>query len=96
MAVYQISIEEEPSMELITQADKNCQFSSYCAEGNILMFAWREDSTEPLHSDSSDGSTGSSRGSRHFINVRKMALHSDQVERNMVVELSLPQDMVSL
>jgi hypothetical protein len=95
VAVYQIII-EEPSMELITQADKNCRLSSYCAEGNILMFGWTDDSPESLHSDSSDGSTGSGRGSRHFINVRKMALDSDQDKQDMVVELSHRKDMVSL
>jgi hypothetical protein len=92
--VYQIIIEKEPSMKLITKADKDCQFSSYCAEGNILMFGWTEGSSE-FHSDGSVESTESTQGLRHFINVRKMALDSDQVEQDMVVELSHRKDTVS-
>jgi hypothetical protein len=94
--VYQITIKEEPYMMLVTKANKDCPFSSYSAEGNTLMFGWTDGSSESPHSDGSVDSTESIQGLRHFINVRKMALGTDQVEQDIVVELSHRKDTVSL
>jgi hypothetical protein len=71
-------------MMLITRANKDSQISASCAEGNILIFGWDGDLIESNHS------------ARHFINVRKMASSSDQVEQDAVLELSHPKNMVSV
>jgi hypothetical protein len=55
------------------------------------MFGWTDYLSKYIHSDGSAKSTEFFQASKHFINVCKMALDFNQVEK--VVELSHPKDI---